>query len=131
MAWRGFPAAKPGASPKYPAPAEVARYQASGTVRASVSQLSRIRRSLEARSVMATPSKRLRLSPPATSLPRATFTPSSSITRTGAMPEQRALLDAAQWTAVTPASRMASRSRRSEWTQWAISVPSFQRPNLA
>ena len=47
------------------------------------------------------------------------------------MPEQRALLDAAQWTAVTPAERMASRSRRSEWTQWAMRVPDFQRPNLA
>ena len=65
------------------------------------------------------------------SLPRTTFTPSFSMARTGAVPEQRFWLESAQWTTVTPASRMAARSRESDQTQWAIRVRLFQRPYFA
>ena len=65
------------------------------------------------------------------SLPRATFTPSFSMARTGATPEQMFWLESAQWTAVTPASPMARRSRPSDQTQWAMTVRSFHRPYLA
>ena len=75
-----------------------------------------------------TTSNMSRWSPPAISLPRATFSPSFSITRTGATPEQMFWLESAQWTTVTPASFMACRSRSSDQTQWAITVRSFQRP---
>ena len=51
--------------------------------------------------------------------------------RTGAVPEQTLTLESGQWTAVTPASFMAARSRPSDQTQWAITVRPFQRPNLA
>ena len=79
----------------------------------------------------ATTSNMLRWSPPAMSLPRATFSPSFSITRTGAVPEQIFWLESAQWTTVTPAVRIAARSRSSDQTQWAIRVRSFQRPYFA
>ena len=49
-------------------------------------------------------------SPPAMSLPRATVTPSSTKVRTGAVPLHRFILEAAQWTAHTPARAMAARS---------------------
>ena len=65
------------------------------------------------------------------SLPRATFIPSSSMARTGAVPEQTFTLESGQWTTVTPASFIAARSRSSDQTQWAMRVRSFQRPNLA
>ena len=71
------------------------------------------------------------LSPPAQSLPRQTFTPSSSISRMGAVPEQRSQLESPQWTTVTPASFMALRSSSSDQTQWAMRVRSVQRPRLA
>ena len=72
-----------------------------------------------------------RWSPPAMSLPRATFRPSSSITRTGATPEQMFWLESAQWTTVTPASFMACRSRASDQTQCAMAVLGPHKPNLA
>ena len=76
-------------------------------------------------------SSMLSVSPPATSVPRATLTPSFSSTRTGATPEQIFWLESGQWTAVTPASRMARRSRSSHQTQWAITVRPFHSPYLA
>ena len=69
-------------------------------------------------------------SPPAMSLPRATRTPRSINSRTGAVPLHRFTLDAAQWTAQTPEEAMASCSRRPLWTQWAMRVPAFHRPYL-
>ena len=60
--------------------------------------------------------------PPAMSLPSVTHSPSLTICRTGHRPEQMFTLESAQCTTTTPASRMAARSRWSEWTQWAITV---------
>ena len=40
-------------------------------------------------------------------------------------------LESAQWTTVTPASRMAARSRASDQTQWAMTVRLFHMPYLA
>ena len=131
MAWRGLPGAKPGASPKKAAPAEVARYHASGTVKKAGWAESVICRTLEARMAEAVTSNMSRWSPPAMSLPRATFSPSWSMVRTGAVPEQTLTLESGQWTTVTPASFMAARSRWSDQTQWAMRVRSFHRPNLA
>ena len=69
--------------------------------------------------------------PPAMSLPSVTHRPSLTIFRTGHRPEQMFTLESAQWATTTPASRIALRSRSSEWTQWAITVWSFQRPYLS
>ena len=60
--------------------------------------------------------------PPAISLPSVTHSPSLTICRTGHRPEQIFTLESAQCTTTTPASRIAFRSRSSEWTQCAISV---------
>ena len=69
--------------------------------------------------------------PPAMSEPRVTQIPWRSISRTGETPLQRLMLDPAQWATTTPARRMAAHSRASEWTQWAMTVWSFHRPNLS
>ena len=129
MAWSLSPGWKPHFTPKYRCPAAVAKYSASGTVRnaAPVS----ICLTLDARIVMAVIWAMESVSPPATSLPRATWSPRSSISRTGAVPLHRFQLDAAQWTAHTPARFIASCSRSSLWTQWAMRVPSFHRPYLS
>ena len=66
--------------------------------------------------------------PPAMSEPRVTRFPSRSSVRTGATPEQMLIFDPAQCAVTTPCSRIASRSRASEWTQCAITVWSFHSP---
>ena len=60
--------------------------------------------------------------PPAISDPSVTRLPSRSSVRTGATPEQMLMFDPAQCAVTTPCSRMASRSRSSEWTQCAMTV---------
>lgn len=63
--------------------------------------------------------------------PSVTRTPASSRCRTGQTPEMMLMFESAQWTATTPCSRMARSSSSSEWTQCAMRVWSFHRPNLS